>query len=311
MSSPKQQHYVPQCYLREWVDPNTPAGQEPYVWIFERKGKNRKKKSPKNILTETDLYTLKVSGKGKDYSIEQTLSKLENEYATIFRLKINKKLPLSEYELIILCAFVATMLQRTLRHKNTLEKFFDDIIGMTESLERQHNAEPKQSVALRTLKQNSHKLGIIQLLPDLTQLLMQMSIAFLCADGTNSKFITSDDPCNLFNPDLQWQRLYGPGLGQKNVQLTLPLSPNIILCMSWSNLKGYLKWKLKRVDEANRIVAGHCYEYVVSDNPRIKRLWFSRYPRNIFFILKILKHKFKTWVSRLKIRHSLLNVRRK
>lgn len=310
MSSPKQQHYVPRCYLREWVDPYTPAEQEPYVWIFDRKGRNRKKKSPKNIFTGTDLYTLNVSGKGKNYSIEQTLSRLESEYAIIFRAKINNKLPLSEYEHIILCAFVSTMLQRTLRHKNTLDQFFDEIIGMTKSLERQHNVQPKQSLVLERLKEDSHKLGIIQLLPDLTQLLMQMSVAFLCAEESNSKFITSDDPCNLFNPDLQWQKFYGPGLGQKRVELTLPLSPNVLLCMSWSNLKGYIRWHRKRVDESNRTVARHCYEYVVSHRPRLKRLWFSKYPRNIFFILRIFIHKFKTWY-RDRISYSFFNARRK
>lgn len=307
MASSKQ-HYVPRCYLREWVDPNTPIGQEPYVWRFDRGGKNRKKKSPKNILTGTDMYTLRVSGKRKNYSIEQTLSRVESEYASIFRTKINNKLPLSEYEHIILCAFVATMLQRTLRYKNTLEKFFDELIGRTELLEKHHNAEPKKSIELKGLKENSHKVGIIQLLPDLTQLLMQMSIAFLCADESTSKFITSDDPCNLFNPDLQWQRFYGPGLGQKNVQLTLPLSPRVLLCMSWSNLRGYIKWQRKRVDEANRIVAGHCYEYVVSHSPQKKRLWFSKYPINFFFILKILKHKIMLWFNKLGIKRRFRNV---
>jgi len=296
--------------LREWVDPYTPAGQEPYVWIFDRKGRNRKKKSPKNILTENDLYTLKVSGKDKNYSIEQTLSRLESEYASIFRTKIKNKLPLSEYEHIILCAFVSTMLQRTLRHKNTLDQFFDELIRMTNSLERQHNVQPKQSLLLEKLKENSHKLGLIELLPDLTQLLMQMSVAFLCAGESNSKFITSDDPCNLFNPDLQWQRFYGPGLGQKRVELTLPLSPNVLLCMSWSNLKGYIRWQRKRIDEANRTVARHCYKYVVSHRPRLKRSWLSRYPRNIFFVLRIFRHKFKSWY-RDRIKYSFFNARRK
>jgi len=82
---------------------------------------------------------------------------------------------------------------------------------------------------------------MMQNLPDITQLLRKMSIAFLCGEG-GAKFVTSDDPCNLFNPDLQWQQIYGPGLTQKNVQLTLPLSPDIMLCMSWVALRGYMWW---------------------------------------------------------------------
>jgi hypothetical protein len=55
-----------------------------------------------------------------------------------------------------------------------------------------------------------------------------MSLAFLCIKNTEKHwFITSDDPCVFFNPDLQWQHFYGPGFGQEKIQLTLALSPEI------------------------------------------------------------------------------------
>lgn len=56
---------------------------------------------------------------------------------------------------------------------------------------------------------------------------VKMSLSFLCSDRTGSRFITSDDPVTLFNPDLQWQRFYGPGLAQRNIQVTMSVSPNI------------------------------------------------------------------------------------
>lgn len=311
MSKPKGQHYIPQCYLREWIDPNTPAGQEPYVWIFDRDGKNRRKKAPKNILKSNDLYTLKIKGKQKDYSIEKTLSNLEGEYVRVFRTKIKNKLPLTEEEHITLCAFVSTMLQRTLRHKDNLEKFIDELIEITESMERQHNIEPKKSKELRECKENVHKMGIVQLLPDITELLLKMSLAFLCVDKSGAKFVTSDDPCNLFNPDLQWQKFHGPGLGQKNVQVTLPLSPDRMLCLSWSNLRGYIEWEKNRVEEANRMVVGHSYEYFVSHTPKTKRSWFRRYPMDFFFIVKLIVHNIKMWKYKIATNFRYRNVRRK
>lgn len=311
MSQPKQQHYVPQCYLREWIDPTTPPGQEPYLWIFDRNGRNPRRKAPKNILRRNDLYTLKIAGTGKNYSIEQTLSQLEGEYASVFRTKITQRLPLSEYEHILLCAFAATMLQRTLRHRDTLEYFFDELISHTESLERQHNIAPTESRKLRTIRNNAHRINIVQLLPDLTKVLTQMSVAFLCADRHSARFVTSDDPCNLFNPDLQWQRFYGPGLGQKNVQLTLPLSPNIMMCMSWTNFRGYIAWDTKHVDEANRMVIGHCYRHFISHRRKTKRGWFRAYPIDALFILKIVKHKVKCWLHETKMWYRYRHVRRR
>jgi len=35
-ADPKYQRIIPQCYLKQFVDPGTPAGHEPYVWIFTR-----------------------------------------------------------------------------------------------------------------------------------------------------------------------------------------------------------------------------------------------------------------------------------
>src|SRR3990167_5570574 len=105
-NKPKRQHYVPQCYLREWADPGTPANKEPCVWIFDKDGKNKRKDKVKNVLAVNDFYTLKIKGQ-RDYFIEETLGNLESKYAQIFRNKIKKHLPLAEEEHIILCAFVS------------------------------------------------------------------------------------------------------------------------------------------------------------------------------------------------------------
>lgn len=298
-NKPTKQHYVPQCYLREWVDPNTPSGQEPYVWIFNRGEKKGRRKAPSNIFVEKDLYTLKLKSGDKSYVIEEALSELEGRYATIFRDKIKNHLPLTEDEHVILCAFAAVMLQRTLRHKDSIERFYDEMIERTVAVEQANGLKSDESDRLRRLKQDTHKKGVVQLLPDMTELLMKMSIAFLCAEG-GSKFVTSDDPASLFNPDLQWQRFYGAGLAQQNVQLTLPLSPNILLCMSWSPMRGYIGWEKERVEEANRMVVGHCYQYFISHSPKTRRHWYRSYPLDFFFILKIIGHKISMGFYRIK-----------
>ena len=44
-----KQHFVPQSYLRAWCDPETPDGQEPYVWRFAKDGTDARRKAPENI----------------------------------------------------------------------------------------------------------------------------------------------------------------------------------------------------------------------------------------------------------------------
>ena len=304
-----KQHYVPLCYLREWVDPNTPQDQEPYVWIFNRGEKKGRKKAPANIFTETDLYTLRSRSGEKSYVIEETLANLEGRYATVFREKIKNRVPLNDEDHVILCAFVGAMLQRTPRHRDSLERFFSQLIEHTEAMEQAHGVKPIQSEQLKELRRDSHRLGVVELLPDLTELLTKMSIAFLCAEG--AKFVTSDDPCNLFNPDLQWQRFYGPGLGQRNIQVTLPLSPDTMLCMSWSNLRGYIRWGRRRVEEANRMIVGHCYRYFVSHSSKVRRHWFRSYPLDPLFVLKILRHRISMSLHQLSTRYKYRHGRRR
>lgn len=289
-NQPKVQHLVPACYLREWVDQHTPQWQEPYIWIFLKNENKGRKKAPSNIFKETDVFTLKLKTGEKNHSIEETLSSLESRYSKIFREKIKKHLPLNQEEHIILCAFVGAMLQRTERHKDSIESFYDQLIEKTAAIEKHHGVEPKQSKKLEEEKVDAHKLSIFKVLPEITKVLVNMNLAFLIPES-GAKFITSDDPCNMFNPDLQWQKFYGSGLGQKNVQVTLPLSPDIKLCMSWSNLSGYIRLEKKWVEDSNRLMRAQCYEYFVSHTPKTQRVWFRRYPMDFFFILKIIKHK--------------------
>lgn len=309
-NQPTKQHYIPQCYLREFVDRKTPKNQEPYVWVFDKGKRKGRKRAPSNLFIETDLYTLKLKTGGKNYIIEETLSRLEGKYAEIFREKIKNHIPISDKEHIYFCAFIGVMLQRTLRHRDSLNDFFDKIIAHAGVLEKENNLEPDESKRLNKSKEETHSRSLIQTLPDITELLMRMSVAFLCAPN-GVDFLTSDDPCNLFNSDLQWQKFYGPGLAQKNVQVTLPLSPKICLCLSWTNLKGYIQLDKNRAEEVNRMIVGKCYKYFVSSGHKTKKSWFRKYPLDFFFITKILIHKLRELFQKIKYYYKYKHVRRR
>ncbi len=302
MSEPKNQHIIPKCYLNQFVDPGTPVGQEPYVWIFDRNTKKGKNKAPKNILAETDFYTLKMRKGKKDYVIEKTLAQIEGEYATVFEKKISKRIPLEDDEHLIVCVFVAAMLQRTLKQKENIENFFDQIIELVETLEKARGIDPKTSLEWKQQKEDAHKVSLVQMIPHITEILMKMNLAFLCTSRQNS-FITSDAPCYLFNSRLQWQEFYSPGLGQKHVEVILPLSPEISICFSWiNNLRGYVEIGTDVIHELNRSTVGHSHQYFIARSPKIKRRWFQRFPLDPVFISRILLHKTKRKITRYKLR---------
>ena len=169
-----------------------------------------------------------------------------------------------------------------------------------------HGIPPELSLQLAQEKENAHKIMIIQSLPYMTDVLGKMNLAFLCADR-HSSFIASDSPCVLFNPELQWQRLYGPGLGQKHVEVSMPLSPEISVLFSWANnVRGYLGIDQDKVHELNRTVFGYSHEYFIANSPRLKRRWFRRYPLDPVFIWRIVRNtskmKFAQWRHRRHVR---------
>ena len=60
MTEHKWQHWIPRAYLSAWCDPDTPEDQEPYVWSFPRDGGAGRRRAPKNMFAETDMYTIKL-----------------------------------------------------------------------------------------------------------------------------------------------------------------------------------------------------------------------------------------------------------
>jgi hypothetical protein len=294
MSDPKNQHIIPQCYLKQFVDPNTPAGYEPYVWIFERDTKLGKKKAPKNILAETDFYTLE----GGDYSIEKTLAQIESEYSVIFEKKIKNKLPLDPYEHTVFSVFVAAMLQRTLKQKEHIENQMDQMIGWAKQLEMVHGAKPKSSIAWEEAKKDAHKISVIEMVPEIAKILTKMNVAFLCSKNKRVSFITSDSPAYLFNSQLQFQRWFAPAFGQKHVEVRMPLSPEISVCFSWiNNLRGYLVATEDMVHNDNRMVFGYSHQYFIANSEKLKRRWFRRLPLDPVFIWRFLKNKTPMWIA--------------
>ncbi|HBD24827.1 MAG: hypothetical protein A2566_02535 [Candidatus Zambryskibacteria bacterium RIFOXYD1_FULL_40_13] len=293
MSDPKNQHTIPQCYLKQFVDPKVPSNFGPCVWIFERKSKRGKRKNVRSVLTETDVYTLQG-----DYSIEKSLAQLESEYAVIFENKIKNKLPLTPYEHTIFCAFVAAMLQRTLKQKEHIENQMDQMIGWAKQLEMVHGAKPKSSIAWEEAKKDAHKISVVEMVPDIAKILSKMNVAFLCTKSKRVSFITSDSPAYLFNSQLQFQRWFAPAFGQKHVEIRMPLSPEISVCFSWiNNLRGYLVATEDMVHNDNRMVFGYSHQYFIANSQKLKRRWFRRLPLDPVFIWRFLKNKTPMWIA--------------
>src|SRR5213594_1572971 len=92
----KDQHWIPQSYLKAWCDPDVPAGQSPFVWMFSKNGESSKSKAPKNIFSEKDLYTIHLPDGTRDLTIEHGLAGLESDFVAIRDGALARHEPLDE-----------------------------------------------------------------------------------------------------------------------------------------------------------------------------------------------------------------------
>lgn len=247
----KNQHFVPSSYLAAWCDSNTPHGQTPYVWKFSKDGTQIKKKSPKKLFYQKDMYTIFTEDGERDLRLEMSLSRVESRFSRIRSEKLEKHLPLTSEEQLILCMFTAAMFSRTksfekhqsgqwssvLDWMNRVNAAFNDaspeeLKKMIRALQTPVNNE-NENISIEDIRdlvdnpvQNLLSVNVMECAP----LLFKRPNIILEANGSSS-FITSDNPCVWYDTSIyQRPRPFGAGgLISPTLEITLPLSPNQML----------------------------------------------------------------------------------
>ena len=68
MGNPKKQHFISQCYLKQFADPNQ-TGKDPRIWIFSKDGKTKELKKVEKAFVNKHIYSLK----SPKYNIAESL----------------------------------------------------------------------------------------------------------------------------------------------------------------------------------------------------------------------------------------------
>lgn len=295
----KKQHYVPESYLKAWCDPNTPAGQEPYVWQFSADGHNVRKKAPKNIFYETDMYSIVGPDGHRNLVLEHGLSELESKFCTIRDTKIAAEKPITMEERMLLCAFMAAMTARTKtfrdHHKvfwtGLLVKMYDMMDGiknlpMADRLKLARTTGRGEQRKEKTLTYDDVKdlasQPMQKMFPSVFRILAprlcQLDMAILKTTVGSPGFITSDNPCVWFDP--KWHTrppmFQSPALGYKTIEIRLPISPRQIIVLNRARKTGYFPIPDKYVDaEINRITRFSADRHFIANANVKKDIWFD------------------------------------
>lgn len=301
-SDPVKQHWVPRSYLRVFRDPAS-TKRKPFVWYFEKDKAftSPVPQSPKSIMYEEHLYTIETSGGSRHYDIEHAYAEgVDASYPAIVQ-KIEKREPLDANEHMALCTFIAAQMMRTPQMRDAFVGFLNHVANIGEQMAHAQGKTSRMAEEMRMQAKNMHILNTFELIPEIAGTLFKMNVAFVCAPKLGKRFITSDNPVFLRNPDLRWQRALSPGLGQKNVELYFPASPSTLVILNWNNYRGYVQVSHKEMHEMNRLIQGHAVRWLAASAKKRNLYWFSRYPADPLFLFKIMRFRILLLWDRIKL----------
>ncbi|MDE2239877.1 MAG: DUF4238 domain-containing protein [Rhodospirillales bacterium] len=289
----KKQHTVPNCYLKGWIDPETPPGHTPYVNLFDLRGGNARKKSPAKVLRMPDLYTIFRDGE-RDLRIEAVFSLWENNFVRVRSIFESGQFGTGD-DAADLYAFVGAMLARP---PHRIDFMKNQWASMAERMQ-EVRANLKPGIPpIRSLASDGPKLNLQQVqeraknpmgtwFPEtIATYIETLSTKFGCDVLVNEtidhSFLTSDAPAVIHHPPISdprfcniWRGLEAPGC-----EITLPLSPRLALLLRHKapGIHAFLRADWETVFEVNHRTIMGANKTIISDKP------------DIFFVRAITKH---------------------
>jgi len=287
MSNPKRQHYVPQSYLEFFV-----SGDGTF-WVYDKEGGLPRKQTPINTAVESYFYSVDTPEGEKNNYIEEELSKVESTARPILAHWQNKGVRPETPEILQIAVFLALMHTRVPRSVQAAKEIgealmtamfkeraedveemrkswerFCDVHGNPETLTFEEVLEfarsPEKSAHFRLELNKKAALGLsMEQTMAVRDQLLEMNWC-LCTAPSQSFFITSDTPLNIFAPTGEDSAIFGGGLRLPGAEVSLPLSPDVCLLLTWSHTQRRRRVKKNTVSELNRRTAFMAERFIIS-----------------------------------------------
>ena len=259
----RKHHYIPQFYLQGFLNRNLKKEQ---FHVIDKVERRHFVTTPRNVGSQTDFNRVNVQGKSID-AAEKLFAEIEGEVARVLKgIEENTTLPEDANDMETLIYFVALFYMRNPKIRNNLannetavfKQFMNALFFRPERYEsyrQQQKAAGKELPDYETMKrfvesenydikyghghQLRYELESIDnvVLPLLTQRQWSLFVAeegasdFVCSDYPVALISTGDPPENPYHP----YNIGGPGLAQKNTELTVPLNRRMALIATFEN----------------------------------------------------------------------------
>lgn len=219
-SQTKNQHYVPQFYLRSFSE----DGHGIRTFNLSS-GKVIPHAKLKYQCSKDYFY-------GEDGTLEKALGGMETAFSLTFKkcLELNPKERISNEDFYLLSMFVAVQYMRTKKMMDVMEQFGKETYGAAAKLYIKMNKldlSPDQVKIKANKNFPQYILGFVILKQPL---LMDLECVIL-ENETKEDFVLSDNPIVFQNPLLEEHVKYNcNGMASRGLQIYFPLSPKRAIC---------------------------------------------------------------------------------
>lgn len=228
MTIQKNQHYVPQFYLRRF----SPDGKTIGSYIIEQERKIDI--APiKHQASQNYFYTKETEQKN---NVENSLGKLEAMTQKVMeKVDADPCKALDKIDESTLYVFTILQLGRTVAHAHTIQNSADTVLRQLMKEEFLHKQSDNKKMSedeidmycLRFPSLGGFSLGIqAQMIPTCVDLEQKLLI-----NNTGHAFVTSDNPVVLYNMFLERMGIDESGMGSRGAFIFMPLSPGLAIVL--------------------------------------------------------------------------------
>ena len=220
----RDQHWVPEAYLRQWRDPGTPQGA--YILTCPKdQATPPRPRSPKRTFTAPDMNTMTKDGT-RNLRLESVYHAMETSFGAV-RGKILSGLQTTAEDIDATVHFVAAQMVRTPK--------FRSYYHLTGQEERRAQLSGIDDPAIRAamartvghIEANHRQVLSLLAFPKVLEFLADMRVQ-LFKSPTPRAFVTSDAPCCVIDYKGK-ARSPLDSLTGSTVNVLMPLSPDVVV----------------------------------------------------------------------------------
>ena len=269
-------HYIPQVYIKGFLDTITPEGQNPFVWRYDSESRRVRNRAPKKILAKKDLYTQYDKDLNPIKNFEKYFTENVDTPFDKFKKKYEKAIlgfdqtflytHLKGMDKLFIAHFIRWQMKRTKGFMQEIEKRSLEIYGQEyPGLLEMGYAKTKnfRNDIIDSLVTTGNEYDGINFLESLNQ----RNIIFSVIETKEASFISSDNPVLRTNAKF----VNSSPVEDPETEFTIPLTSKIAVSLYQFGSKVFIRrmQSKREIRNINQSFAKNAYNTIFGSNKEL------------------------------------------